>query len=140
MQRCLLYSRISPVKHHKENHERESSERHYRDRDVSVFHKIDELAAHAGRGAGDERIATELEIGMVGTHNKAEARKGKCAISNEISIFAHMLFFSREHGDDEDDGVGIEKSALDPAENAWSEMGEFGIEQASDDAADGDKE
>ena len=50
-----------------------------------------------------------------------------------------MFFFSREHGDDEDDGIGVEEAALDPAEDAGPEMGEFGIEQASHDTADGDE-
>ena len=46
---------------HEKNDECEGGEAHHGDRDVTVFHEVNEFAAHAGRRAGDERAATELK-------------------------------------------------------------------------------
>ena len=141
---AAIRNRLDPgvlfMEGHEKDDERECGKRHHGDRHVAVFHEVDEFAAYAGRGAGEERTAAELEPGMVSAHDKSGARKGERAISHEISVLPHVFFFSREHGDDEYHRVGIEESAFDPAEHAGPEVGEFGIEQTSDDAADGNDE
>jgi hypothetical protein len=77
---------------------------------------------------------------MVSAYEESSSRESERAVPHEIPILPHVFFFSCEHGDDEDDGVGIEESAFDPTEDAWPEMGEFGIEQAARNAADRDNE
>ena len=124
----ILYPRILFMEDHKKDDERECREAHHGNRHVTVFHEIDELAAYAGRGAGEKRTAAELKPGMVSAHDESGARQNKRAVSHEVSVLPHMFFFPREHGDDEYHGDGIEKSAFDPAQYAGPEMREFGIE------------
>jgi len=128
-----------PAKH-EDDDEDEGRESHRGDRYVAVIYEIDELAARTGRGAGDERVAAELEIGMVGAHEAADGAQPERKVPDERAILPLVLVFSREEGDEKDDGFGIQEPALDPAEFARFKVGEFRIEKAADDRSKRDEE
>ena len=114
------------LEQHQENDEHEGCERHHGNRDVAELEKITERAfggACTNGCAWNERIATELEIGIIGADYGSDNRESK------TESFDMPVFDKGRCRKDND--LWVEKDSLPPAEVAWYPSGDIRIKQTA---------